>query len=60
MISIYLINSCAVFDYSSAILVENYKMSMQTKGNAIIVVYKGKELIIPLANIAAIEGTNAQ
>lgn len=52
---IYIINTCAVFDYSSKIEVKNYEITTKTKGNTINVTYNGKDVMIPLSNIAAIE-----
>ena len=49
---INLIKPCCDRDY---LVVEDFKIDQKTKGNAILVTYQNRELIIPLANISCIE-----
>lgn len=46
---------CSVFSYLSHISVDSYEIDTKTKGNCIIIQHNNEKVIIPLANIAAIE-----
>lgn len=50
---IHIINTCSAMNYEHMLEVDKYKASVSLSG--IIVKYNHKSLIIPLANIAAIE-----
>ena len=52
---IHLIKTCSAFDYKDTLIISNYKSDAKSKGNCIIVHLNGKDLIIPLSNIATIE-----
>ena len=52
---LYLSNSCGAFDFKDNIIVNDYDPVTKVKGNAIIITFNKKRLIIPLSSIACIE-----
>lgn len=52
---IYFIKPPAILDYAQHLTVEKFTVSERFKGLAIKLLYKDKEITIPITNIEAIE-----